>query len=549
MAFISMQAYRLYHDKAQRTPATLINQYYRLSKTNPDAAKRALILILAKEPMNIIALRELGFWYLKQGDVNAALRQFEKAHAIYPDDVKIANQLRLLENMLGVKSTNKISEVNTPHTEIHLTWVDWNNDVNKSYQQRLTLFLSDLVLPPMAIDIPLTSAQEKRNISTSASATKLVNQISTVSVRDKLLNEFYQNKSNSPMVAWHAMDKLLLLYPDDLIALKEAGYYALGQDKKALSVDYFKRAYIVSQDPYLALQIGYILDGLNKKREAYHYFDLATLAIDQSERLKAELAKTNLRGIQTRFLPDNYFANILFYPFYQSRFKLLIYPLIARVGVLLNEKYHVSTYVIYRRTSDNKSVGTGQLPQIYEDNAAITSLGIQASPFPSIPLVGFVEAGKSVDLVYKNRARWRNDFRYGLLYYNEWGREARYSFTPTFTLKPNMDIYGDLIYFSRYLNTIGTMRLRPGIELLRFGSTSLNFYLKVFLSQDQSRIFYNNILDVGPSLAFTPSDRYNVTIRYECLRGYYLPSAGSSSNPYGSTYHNNMIFIDTYAGF
>jgi tetratricopeptide (TPR) repeat protein len=524
--FILSQWVKSYFFAEPRTADSLFNQYYLLNKKNPDAAKKALEIILQQFPNNQKALRELGHWYLMQGDIKSAVKQFSYAYKIYPDDAYIKRMLIQLDSNLGLKEpTDKPKIIEQP---------------------TLLAESNDKVSVPILTQI-LNS--EKMCTSTSAITVPTYNSVNITvsSERDTLLNEFYQSKNiNDTVKAWAAITKLLQLYPNDLQALKEAGYYALNEKETKKSVEYFKRAYVISRDPYLALQLGYLLDGLDDKAEAYYYFNLATEATNQTERMKAELAKTNLRGLQVKFLPNPYYADLLFYPFYRSRFKLVIYPLISHVGIILDKEHNIRLYLSYRRTSDNKSTGSSTLPQIFEDDAAITSLGIQATPFPKIPFSTFIEAGKAVDLIYKGRSRWRSDLRSGLVYYNEWGKEARYTFDPHFTLAPNMDMYADLIYFSRYQNTIATARLRPGIEVLRYGSSSVNLYLKAFISEDYQRLFYNNILEIGPSIALTPSDRYNITIRYECLRGYYLPSGGDEINPYGGKYHNNMVFLDTY---
>lgn len=525
-AFIVLQVIHSYRNQVSRSNESLLNQYFRLRSTNPEGAKRALEIILQKDPKNKVALLELSYWYLRKGDTSNALKQLNIAHQLYPQDDIIKHQIAELNVM--IHSNLQISK-QTPLNPSIRTVLQHNEFAKLKYCPR-----NEYQPNPTKASAPAKTAENKK-----------------MSERDIMLQAFYDNKKKkNSHKAWLAMNKLLCHYPNDLVALKEAGYYSLSEEKKELSVFYFERAYAVSHDPMIALQLGYILDGLNKKRLAYQYFDLATQTPDLKERLKAEISKTNLRGVQTQFLPEPYFANLLFYPFYQSRFKLLIYPLIARAGIMLNKTYDLSIYASYRRTSDDKSNGSGVLPQIYEDDAAISSLGIQIKPVPKIPILAFMEAGKAVDLVYKNRGRWRNDFRIGLLLYDDWGKEARYSFTPHFTFKPNIDVYGDLVYYSRYLNTIGTLRLRPGVEVFRYGSTSVNFYYKIFLGEDHSRLFFNNILETGPSIAFTPNERYNVTIRYESLHGYYLPASNPAQrNPYSHTYHNNMLFLDTYVGF
>jgi tetratricopeptide (TPR) repeat protein len=500
--FVIIQIINLFHhETVSRSASSLFNQYYRIVKKSPEGAKRALDLILESDPHNKKAQVELAYWYLNQGDTYRALKLFTALQQQYPDDTNIRDQFNTL-----------MALTNTPIPATTTT---------------LLKTATPAATTTTASNAIATASANKTTAPNQAAPTAETNTAAgTMTPRDKLLNEFYQTKKTNPAKAWHALHQLLAKYPNDVIALKEAGYYALGQQKNQEAAFYFERAYELTKEPVLALQTGYILDGLHQKRKAYHYFDLATNNPNQEERLKAEIAKTNLRGVQTQFLPYPFFANIMFYPFYRSRFKLMIYPVIAKTGITLNDKYQTQLYLSYRRTSDNKSHTSNNLPQIFEDNAAITSIGLQSRIFPSIPLTAFIEAGKAVDLVYRDRARWRNDFRTGFFYYNDWGKQARYTFKPTISAIPNMDIYGDLIYFSRFLNTIGTVRIRPGFEVFRYGSMSFNAYMKGFLSQDDSRQFYNNFIEYGPSIAFTPSDRYNITLRYENLHGLYLPAGG-----------------------
>lgn len=507
MLFIFFNSYRLYTDTAKKSTSVLMTQYYQLVNKHPNAAKRALDLILASEPNNHDALRELGFWYLRQGDVKSARNVFALAQHIYPNDNTISQQLAQL---------------------------------NRVFQTTPTIIASQAKVAPFT---PQTVPVSKVAASSTSNQP-----ISTISVHDQLLNQFYLNRKTNPALAWQGINKLLLLYPHDLIALKEAGYYALGQGKKEQSLVYFIHAYELSHDPYLAMQTAYIFNSLNQNRKAYHYFQLATKTSDLNARLKAELALTNLRGVQTKLLPDRFFVDLMLDPFYQSRFKLMIYPIIARAGYVLSPEYGISAYLSYRRTQDNKSSVANQLPQIYEDDVAVTGVGLSAAPFKTFPIVAFMEAGKAVDLIYRNRSRWRNDFRGGFAYYNEWGRNSRYTFKHAMPLAFNADLYADYIYYSRYINTIATLRARPAIEIWRFGASSLNVYWKVFASEDKNRLFYNNIIETGPAIAFTPSDRYNITFRYENLKGYYLPSGSPQPNPYSSTYHNNYVVMDIFIG-
>ncbi len=565
LVFLLVQIFLYKHRGTElRTETSLLNQYYALMKSDPESARRALELILEKNPRNIIALKELGYWYLKNGDTHHALAQFEAIHAYYPDDLTTIKQLSYIYDSLGLKeSAAKLSSLYEAKNNMTLPKIQRyaqryfreSPSLTHVLQQSIDDAVFNVNVMPdafnarvqaLAINLPPELIMAITPKPSQVMPTTLAG---TMSERDKLLNEYYRVKKFNEQAACYLITQLVEKYPNDVLILKEAGYLALKNKNNLYAYYYFCRAYALTKDPTLALQNGYILDGLRRRREAYLYFDLATKSKNTEERMKAELAKTNLRGSQTIIFSEPFYAELFYDPFYFSRFKLLVSQAIARAGVVLWEKYNLKAYLSYRRTEDNKSGTSGIISNIFEDNAAITAIGMSGTPFPSQPFLLFAEWGKAVDLVYRNRSRWRSDFRGGAVYYNEWGYGADYTLTPVMRLKFKADLYADAIYYSRYIDWIGTARFRPGIELLRYGSTSLFIYYKIFLIQDTNRDFYNNLVEYGPGIAFTPSDRYNITIRYECLNGHYLPSGGRFRNPYSMNYHNSMTQLNIYFRF
>lgn len=523
LGIIFAQIYSLiFHPDIERTETSLINQYYRIGHKRPAAEKTSLDYIVSKYPDNVTAAKELAFWYLRNNQPKDALNQFKKVLALNPNDKDAPREISLLSNI-----DNEGDGVVYSNTTLR--------NINK--------FISAYLMMPTAkatVDTP-TEKTEKGGASVAAPV---------MSERDSLLNAFYNNKKqHHNSEAWKALKSLLARYPTDVVALKEAGYFALADNNNALAFHYFKKVYELTHDPYIALQNGYILNNMGENKLAYHYFELATNNPNLDERMRAELALTNLRAIPFKFIPDPYYAEIYYDPFYQSRFKLLVHSLVVRVGKVLNYDYNWQIYLGYRRTMDNKSGTSGPISSIFNDNAAITSIGTSITPFRGIPFVAFIEGGKAVDLVYQNRARWRNDFRTGLAYYNEWGNESRYTFTPTFHIHLKNDIYADAIYYSRYINTIATARVRPGFEFFRYKTTSLSLYLKGNIIEDKRREFFNNLIEYGPGIVFTPSDRYNVSLRYESLNGHYLPAGSPSPNPYSLNYHNGITQLDVYFRF
>lgn len=255
---------------------------------------------------------------------------------------------------------------------------------------------------------------------------------------------------------------------------------------------------------------------------------------------------TNLAGQQTKAFPKPYFAEIFFDPFSQSRFGLTVRPLMARLGVERNDKLQSKTYLVFRQTDDNKSQNLGQLPEIFEDNVRIIGAGLQVTPIRNIPLIAFVEAGGAYDLIDRGRNRWRGDLRGGLMYYNEFGAQPAYYDAAKLSKEYYSFVYADAIYFSRYNNNvITTLLTHQGIRLLQYKSSMLNLYIAGRVLADTNRDFFNNIAEIGPGISFIPSNRFRVQLRFEHIRGVYLP-AGGSVNPYDKYYNNNIVQLLYY---
>lgn len=544
---------------AVRNETSLLNRYYSLAKTNPEAAKKTLGILLKEHPDSQVGLREMGYWYLRQGDITNALQSFQAANRNDPNDDASALELATLYIQLHQNEKAKAlleKTVNSKNEQIHLSSLSLLDQIRKP------AIITQPILDKMCL---LSENQEKiswetivAQINSKKSYTALpvaAEKATTAAVqkqasaRDQMLNDFYKYKKINPKLAWRAILKLLCFYPNDVTALKEAGFFALSEKKNERAFYFLYRAFKLTNDPKLALQNGYILDGLKKRTAAFYYFNIATNTTDKKDEYKAQIALTNLRGYQFRLLPDPFFLDIYGDPFYYSRFKMTIQPYVVRLGSTLSEKYTWQVYLKYRRTTDNRTNLQNGLPQIYDDNVEIHSIGTQITPFPSIPLIAFVEAGKAKDLIFRQRGRLRSDFRGGFAFYKDWGSEAEYSFGPTYPMAFKADIYGDAIYFSRYRNYIFTLRVRPGIEVLRYGVASLILYFRGFLSQDTQREFFNNLFEYGIGAGLIPNDRINLAIRFEFTQGHYLPAGGGSKNPYGLNYHNNLYGVNFYIRF
>lgn len=297
-----------------------------------------------------------------------------------------------------------------------------------------------------------------------------------------------------------------------------------------------------------SMQLGYYYDGLNDKPKAYSYFQQAAKSCDPVVKCSANAALTNLAGMQTKALPTPYFGEFFFNPFTQSRFGLTVRPMVARLGVEQANRYRTKEYVFFRRTDDNRSENLGQVSQIYEDDVEITGMGVQVTPLPRFqPLVGFFEAGIAYDLVYRDRDRYRSDFRGGLMYYQEFGKKPAYYGKLTASTDYYSNWYADMTYFSRYNNNvIGGIRTHQGIRLLQYHSSMINLYVVGRVLGDTQHVFYNNYAEVGPAIAFIPSNRWNLQLRFEHVNGMYLPASAIPANPYAKHYTNNILQLLFY---
>lgn len=493
-------------------------------KLQPDSARNYLHMIISMAPNDQEAYVKLGYLELQQNNTDVALHYFIKAFAIKADA-----QLAVQIGYIYAKKRDKVQA---------LFFFNYGaahgNFLLKQQSLKALAFL------------------EKNHVETQPNK----GSEATLSPEDKLWNLFYQNKLNQPAIALKTINSLLQMHPNDIRTLKEAAYFSMAQNNSSGAIALWNQAYNLEKNPEYALSIAYLYEKENNKPKAFHFFDLASKAMDMSIKTKAELAMTSMGGSQFHFLPKPFFAELYSAPFYFSRFDLGVLPTITRAGITVNENHHTDAYASWRRTRDNRS-GTVQgliiqnsISQIFEDNVAIYAAGLRTYPWPKIPLQTFVEIGEAEDLVYRNRAKWRSDVRGGLVYYNAWGEKPTWTAGLAFPWKWVSTLYADTIYYSRYNNNIiGTVWFRPGLRIATFQSASLDFYLANYLILDKNREFFNNVYSLGPGMAFQPSNRINIVLRLEALQGYYIPVNSPTPNPYRSKYYNNLAMVEVYFRF
>ncbi|STX28203.1 Predicted methyltransferase (contains TPR repeat) [Legionella beliardensis] len=589
--------------KAPSVPAVVIKaqlgKYYELKKLDAKEAKKLLEIILQEDPQNIQANKEMGYVLLEENKLNEAKNYFNKVLKINPDDKVIVSQIRYIDARIHasiITATINAAANKSPTNAITVTAqnpMDKYFELKKSRPEEAFKLLKEILRDnpnnemanaemgyqllnqkrtELALDYfkLVLKINPKNNVireqiksmqtteqGTATGAVQQAKSMPQLPEDERLLNEYYNLRKTNPKRALQLLYKLVFRYPHKVVAQRELAYLLLKEKKLELAL---YRFYIIERllpkDYEIKMQIGYILDNLGRKPQAYKYFSSATYTSDPELKLKANRAMTSLSGLQTKIISKPWFADVYYAPIYLSRFNLGIFPSQVRLGRTFGERSQGEVYAINRTTWDSKSGqrDQNQLPQIFEDNVSITALGIRYSPFQKLPnLRLYIEGGRAYDLIAREpnpNRRYRNDLRGGLLYGAIWGAPHDYVNTWTFPFKEVGNAYLDISYFSRYDdNIIGYGSIREGLRVLEFLTAELNIYLRGRGGLDKNKEFYNNFVEYGPGIEFIPNNRYNLSFRFEYLNGYYIKVNSPSPNPYGPRYHNKLTTAELYIYF
>jgi tetratricopeptide (TPR) repeat protein len=241
--------------------ANLMNEYYQLKKTNISKAREVLQEVLAKEPSNVIALKEAGYLELKLGDKRAAVGYLTRVNDLQPTD-EIRLQIGYIYYSLGQREEAKK----------YFTLVS-NSKNTKTKQQALkALAVINQIAPKSKGTIVL---QPTVIIPEIKQATEVVTK-TTSQVVANLMNEYYQLKKTDASKAKKILQEVLAKEPNNVIALKEAGYLELKLGDKSAAVGYLTRVNDLQPTDEIRLQIGYIYYSLGQRNEAIKYFALVS---------------------------------------------------------------------------------------------------------------------------------------------------------------------------------------------------------------------------------------------------------------------------------
>lgn len=468
-----------------RSHTALQHRYYMLKKMQHANAEHVLHIILKSDPKNAFALAEL------KNITHSQLIKLEQTS--HPVVFFILHWKELISNMTQPYYLKNIHPIMT--TEKKIIFTDQNKPRTLNYHDD----------------------QAK---------------IKSKSQKQLIFSKPQQNNSN---------------IQSEIIKLNSLGYEEIKSKNNLQAIRYFETSYHLKQDPFIALQLGYLFDINKNKNIAVIYFQRASQTKHVEIQKKAEDALINLSSAQQQLLPAPLFAEFFSTPLYQTRFALQITPIILRFGYTLNSNYQLDVYSSFRLVKDNQTTSNFLISQIYEDNVAVYSFGIRAQPIPSMPLLVFAEAGRAADLVQRQRPIWRDDWRGGLVYYKNWGGKLEYFPTWAYLSKSFGDLYSEFIYYSRFNNNlITTHRFREGFDLLSYKNFIIKTYGLTRLSFDKNREFFNNFIEYGPGIAVIPNNHWNLTFRYENLHGQFISVNSPTPNPYGHSYHNQLFQLEYY---
>lgn len=363
----------------------------------------------------------------------------------------------------------------------------------------------------------------------------------TVIQIDSLLNEAYKIIESNPKQAISLFRKADEISADNIIIKKQLGYLYLNIDDNENALQYFKSADNLSPSDTIKLQIAYILNSLNRNAEALEYFKLLKDSRDPEIRNKANSAIIILESSKS-IQKFPWWGEFYTSPYYDSRFQSIFNFLQIKEGYYLTKKKLISLLGILQITSDTKSKGngTGQVPIIFSDNAAILGAGFFINPTKRLNLI--LQSGIGIDLIkVAGKHKIKSDHRAIILYGAGIYPEVSVPSEPIFVFKPMFELYLSFGYYSRYKNSIGYGTIKGGFRFFELGKTASDFYLRINFATDTEKEFYNNIIELGTGIKIIPNHLWGLNLLMEYNRGIYLYKPEISSQ--GKNYDSFRLYL------
>ena len=343
--------------------------------------------------------------------------------------------------------------------------------------------------------------------------------------------------STDATIAQQAQAALTKLQASQEQERKQRAYDLLAQGRRAEALKLFERVHEADpSDAPTNLQMGYLYDTLGDLPKAREMFEAERGNQNPQVAAQATSALAEINR-QSKW----WWGNVYAAPFYQSRFSNEVNPVSAKIG--LQTSPYLQPYIGLRIARDIRSV-SGDLPVIFSDNAAVFALGLQSS------ILGhgtnlYAEAGTAISLMSQpTQGRAVPDYRVGFTWFQPWGvglTQASEISPHRFSLTGSG--YGDVGFYSRYdHNVIGYLQLREGVNLPTAHTFPVQVLAALNLVKDSNRDFYNNVVEVGPTVRFAPFRRLT-TLYFEAqyLHGFY--TVHDPTNPYGPRYGEFLFFL------
>jgi hypothetical protein len=335
---------------------------------------------------------------------------------------------------------------------------------------------------------------------------------------------------NSP-VARHLMRCAIDDDHADKIALRQEVYLDLDAgDARGAIGDIDALRALGAADAQLEAQEGYIYAEKKNYTQAKAAFRRAIETGDSNIRFQSFQALRNLgsespsRNLQ--FDVDSQYLN---------RFDDGIVDATMRLNQRLGHDSPFEIYLNERLLRDTASK-VGPLPQIFDDNAFLTGVGLEFQP-PSAHYSLTAEANEAYVFYAgrNNTAALVPDFRTVAGYFNIFrpgGADSRFSITAN----------GSVGFYSRYQHdVIAYLQPQENFDIVKSGPVRIAPYLQESIALDTNQQYYNNIGEIIPGVGFYFKHLGGLALYTEYARGYYLPFHSNSVNPYGSSYNDFRV--------
>lgn len=240
----------------QRDTSVLMDRYYLLKQSNPEGAKKALMVILRQNNNDVPALKELSQIYLRKKNTQEALPLIKHLHQLLPDNPDYTLQLGRLYYEDG----------NWQNAYLLFKMIKKNEAPALKIDAQIMLNKMATYLPNYKIDAFMQLKKVKQEDEQS-----IVAQI--------LLNYFYKIKVEDLNEAKKLLSFLDLMIKNPMIS-EEMGYFALQEGHQIKAIAYFLSAYSEKPSAQLALQLAYLYMNQKNDSEAAQFFLVASLSND-----------------------------------------------------------------------------------------------------------------------------------------------------------------------------------------------------------------------------------------------------------------------------